>query len=126
MNAPWYEALLSDARDVVGQLLDEQLVPSDALREEVERYHAHVVADAGPMTDVQSADALRAATLSLLEQTSAAPEHRRRLAQVAARYFVLENDGEDDLRSPYGFDDDVEVFNAVVHALGHPELEIGY
>jgi hypothetical protein len=98
----------------------------DALRQEIEQYHAHVLADAGPMTDTQSATALRTATLSLLDQTSTSSAAQRMLAQVATRYFVLQDDGEDDLQSPYGFDDDVEVFNAVVRALGHPELEIGY
>ena len=50
----------------------------------------------------------------------------RRLGQIAVRYFVLDDDGDDDLLSPFGFDDDVEVFNAVVHALGEPHHAIPY
>ena len=36
----------------------------------------------------------------------------------AARYFVLALDGDDDLASPFGFDDDIEVFNVVAKHVG--------
>lgn len=121
-----FQELLSDTRDVINRLLAERLQDVDTLRDEVERYHTHVLSDAGPLTDTHSASALHSATLALLERTSAGPVRTRRLAQVAARYFVMQDDGEDDLQSPYGFDDDVEVFNAVVHALGEPHHQIAY
>ena len=66
------------------------------------------------------------ATLALLDRTAAEGPRARRLAQVAARYFVLQDDGDDDLSSPFGFDDDIEVFNAVVTALGQPHHAIRY
>ncbi len=39
---------------------------------------------------------------------------------------MLQDDGDDDLSSPFGFDDDVEVFNAVVAALGEPDRALDY
>lgn len=120
----WYQELLSDSRDVVSRLLGERLQDVEALRAQVEQHHVHVRHDAGPLTDLDAAAALHEATLSLLDRTSDASVRVRRLAQVAVRYFVLQDDGDDDLHSPYGFDDDVEVFNAVVRAIGQPELEI--
>ena len=37
------------------------------------------------------------------------------------RYFLREDDGDADLDSVLGFDDDAEVMNAVVTHLGHGE-----
>lgn len=122
----WTRNLLSDSRSVVDKLLREPLEDLDALTSQVRRYRVHVHGAARPMTDVQLADALSDATLELLERTAGAPRAVRLLAQVAARYFVLQDDGDDDLTSPYGFDDDVEVFNAVVEALGEPHRALAY
>lgn len=122
----WYGGLLSDTKDVIARLMAERLHDVDTLRDQVHNHHLRVKADAGPLTDVDSAGALHRATMALLERTSSSPARVRRLAQVAARYFVVEDDGDDDMHSPYGFDDDVEVFNAVVREIGQPEYEIAY
>ena len=42
----------------------------------------------------------------------------------AIAYFVHSDDEEDDLRSPIGFEDDVEVFNACIRFAGHGDLVI--
>ena len=125
-STPWTDGLLSDTRDVVRRLLGERLWDHDELRREVVAYRAQVSAAARPYTDVQQAEALSVATLALLDRTAAEGPRARRLAQVAARYFVLQDDGDDDLSSPFGFDDDIEVFNAVVTALGQPHHAIRY
>lgn len=117
----WWDELLSDSRQVVEELWREPLHDAEALRAEVVAYRAHVHAAARPATDLGLADRLAEATVALLGETAAATARARRLAQVAARYFVRGDDGEDDLTSPFGFDDDLEVFNAVVAALGAPE-----
>ena len=52
------------------------------------------------------------------------PEESRRLTQLACRYFVETEDGEGDLGSVFGFDDDAEVLNAVVLKLDRPELVV--
>jgi hypothetical protein len=39
-------------------------------------------------------------------------------------YFVMRDDGEDDLHSPIGFDDDARVVNAVLDALGRSDLRV--
>lgn len=52
------------------------------------------------------------------------PEESRRLIQVACRYFVETEDGEGDLESVFGFDDDAEVLNAVVMKVGRSDLVV--
>ena len=42
----------------------------------------------------------------------------------AIGYFVDREDEEDDFRSPIGFEDDAEVFNACIRFAGHDELVI--
>ncbi len=122
----WYERLLSDSRELVQGLLEEPLQSAGELRQQVERYTARVLDTEAPLADLRQARALSRATLALLEQTAGGSEAERRMAQVVARYFVMESDGADDLASPYGFDDDVEVYNAVVDALGLADQALPY
>ena len=42
----------------------------------------------------------------------------------AIGYFAASDDEEDDFRSPIGFEDDAEIFNACVRFAGHEELVI--
>ena len=42
----------------------------------------------------------------------------------AIAYFVDSDDEEDDFRSPIGFEDDAEVFNACIRFAGHDDLVI--
>lgn len=42
----------------------------------------------------------------------------------AIGYFAASDDEEDDFRSPIGFEDDAEIFNACVRFAGHKELVI--
>lgn len=114
----WTLDLLSDTREVVLELLraKNDLTPDlGALAERVVAYRDQVHAKARVMTDVELADTLTDATLDLLAQAARGPSDVQRLASVAARYFVHEADPdhESQLASPYGFDDDVEVFNAI-------------
>jgi hypothetical protein len=116
----WVDELLSDTRSVVHELLDEPLLPLASLDRAVGEYRQAI-------EDARSADqelglALVEGASALLTSAICADTHR--LVQVAVRYFVMDDDGDDDLASPFGFDDDVEVFNAVATVLGRDELVI--
>jgi len=113
----WRE-LLSDARNVVSELLVEPVLPVDELVRQTLEYQTWVCRMAGPLTDLPQAERLARATVQLLGHVMHRSTEEQRLAQVAARYFVRRGDGEDDLLSPFGFDDDVEVFNSVASRLG--------
>jgi hypothetical protein len=122
MDADWLDELLSDTREVVQGLLDEPTVAGEALTGAVRAYREHLADLAKPMTDVELGMKLADANLDLLAAVADGPSEARRLAQVAARYLVLFV--EEDLGSPFGFDDDLEVFNVVAARLGRPELQV--
>ncbi|MEZ4320121.1 MAG: hypothetical protein R3F61_21760 [Myxococcota bacterium] len=120
----WLAELLSDSRSVVASLLWEPLFPLDELRRQVEAYRT-LIDQAGPQADHDLGTNLADRTLRLIDTMAAGcSDLHHRMTQVTVRYFVLDDDGDDDLMSPFGFDDDVEVFNAVVARLGLPELVI--
>ena len=123
MDLDWTLELLSDSQEIVGQLLAEPMDDLRALAAEVAAYRARIQREAGIQTDRALADQLAHATLQLLDRVQAASPEDRQVASVAARYFVREDDGESDLGSIFGFDDDVEVFNAAATRLA-PELVI--
>jgi hypothetical protein len=123
MDVDWTLELLSDSQEIVAELISEPLGDLGALADEVAAYRARIHRDARAVTDVDLGDRLAEATIALLHRVEGAPADHRRIASVAARYFVREVDGESDLASIFGFDDDVEVFNAAATRLA-PELVI--
>ncbi len=117
----WVDGLLSDTRGIVRLLLDEPKLPLDMLQREVLGYRSAI--EASRSADQELGLALVDGATRLLSSATCPQSHQ--LVQVAVRYFVMDDDGDDDLASPFGFDDDVEVFNAVAHELNRPELVIG-
>ncbi|MEZ4235926.1 MAG: hypothetical protein R3F59_07135 [Myxococcota bacterium] len=123
-DVDWTDELLSDAREVVLEILAEDATGDepdlDALAHSVRAHRERVHRNARPMTDLDLADTLCEATLGLLHRAADWSPDQRRLASVAARYYVSPRQ-DDDLGSPFGFDDDVEVFNAIAARIA-PEL----
>lgn len=121
---PVLEGLLSDTRPVVERLLDEAPIPLEQLVLALEAFDESIEAvRLHPMVDAHTADLLSRACRSLLVEVADHPEQHA-LAQVAVRYVVLDEDADGDTDSPFGFDDDVEVFNAVVEHLGRGHLAL--
>lgn len=118
----------ADARDLVTTLLGEDLRPLDALRKELDAHLEVIKAAQASNEYVDVSLALRLTTVSralLDEAESAGTDDARRLAQAAVRYFILDDDGENDLTSVHGLVDDAEVCNAVARALGRGDLVTG-
>ena len=124
MDLDWTLELLSDTREIVGELLAEPFDDLEALAAEVVAYRARIRSDAGGLGDRALGELLADRTIGLLDRVAAGSADERRAASVAARYFVREDDGEADLGSLFGFDDDVEVFDAVALRLA-PDLVLG-
>lgn len=120
LDTTWVDALLSDTRAVVTDLLREPLIADDTLRAEVRAYKSAI--EAAPAADHELGLALVEGACKLLDAVTNPRAHR--LVQVAVRYFVMDDDGDDDLASAFGFDDDVEVFNAVARVLERHDLLI--
>jgi hypothetical protein len=77
-----------------------------------------------PAVDVDTASQLATTLGHLLDEPDVYDAEARALLRGAVHYFVMRDDGEDDLRSPIGFDDDARVVNAVLDALGRTDLRV--
>lgn len=117
----WAGELLSDSKTVVVKLMREPLISPEELRLRTEGHLDELTRKASLLTDVPLARAIADRLLQMLAdlKTPVDPTHHR-MIQVAVRYFELEP--EEDLASPFGLDDDLEVMNAVAEALDRKDL----
>jgi hypothetical protein len=121
MDTGWAEGLLSDTRAAVASLASRPVPPLSRLSDAVRAYGDEIHAATDPRTDRQTGIRLADALVVLLRRADGLGEEARAIAAVAAWYFLDRSDGEDDLSSPFGFDDDVEVFDAAAAAIA-PDL----
>ncbi len=118
---PLLGSLLSDSRPLVRRLVAEPLLDEATLRGQLEDHAARLRAlraEPRALADFDTASLLTEQARGFLARWARLDHRGRRLVQVAVRYLVLEDDGDADLESPFGFDDDREVFDAVARALG--------
>lgn len=116
------------SKQLLVRLLQEDLIPIEALRAVVESYR-RVIHEAArrngranaPLGD-QIADSLQALLARINETTG---DDNLQIIQAAVRYFVIQNDGSGhDLESEDGLYDDARVVNAVMHYFGLDGLKI--
>jgi hypothetical protein len=115
------------ARAIVESLQAEPLLPIPTLRAQIERHLRELREGAvhNEFLDLDLAEQLAVSCRALLDGLGDSPPPRHhRLTQIAVRYFILDEDGESDLTSLLGLEDDAEVLNAVCLALGRPDLEV--
>lgn len=116
---PLLGELLSDTRGVVRRLMDEPLSTPAELSVQLDRLADELGEDRPHRrADIESGLALLGRARALLDRWAALEHRGRRLVQVAVRYLAMEDDGDGDLTSAFGFDDDEEVIDAVERALG--------
>jgi len=116
-----------DQAEIVAELLEEDPLSFGELRDEVSFYMHKVrgAADESEIVDIEMAEDISEAARALITYAAGLGDEEAHLVvHAAVRYFVLEDDAEDDLESPIGFDDDAEVMNAVAIVLDRPDLEI--
>lgn len=74
--------------------------------------------------DLPLLEKMAAALLILLGDHARLPEEHRALLVGAARYFIETSDATDDLKDPWGFDDDLAVLNTVLLVIGRQDLVV--
>lgn len=115
------------ARDLYTRLADEPVGAWPALlaacREHVQRFEAALATN--EFLPIADARRLGIALPQLHERARrhADPALAGRLAWIAARYFVIRDDGAHDFEV-VGLDDDLAVFNAICAHLGFTDLQI--
>lgn len=116
-----------DAGAIFSDLVEESLLASHELRAEVAGHLAKLEAlkDFHENLDLDTARVVADRCLRLVDLISEdGPVESRRLAQAAARYFVVDEDAESDFHSLHGFDDDLGVVEAVEAVLSVDALAV--
>jgi uncharacterized membrane protein YkvA (DUF1232 family) len=114
-----------DIRRILEQLVEEALVSAEILADELDEYVENFSGSSLHMefVDREKADRCTMLCRQLLKELPNPPdEHRHRLTQLAINYYVLAEDAADDKHSMVGFDDDLQVVEAVVEELGLQHL----
>lgn len=130
LPCPIYERVFSACLPEVGRAFkfayEQEAVPPAELASRVQLYLSAIEssAKAEEFMDVSTARRVAQKCLALTELISQGLDKRlQKLAQAAVVYFVLDDDGEPDTDSIVGFDDDLEIVEAVTKEL-EGELKI--
>jgi hypothetical protein len=116
-----------EARPLFWKLFGRKLVGRHRLREELNTYVVLVKATSAagsPLNREVARDLARNLAALLKELGDEQQEFDQRLIHAAVRYFIEDDDGLADFDSADGYDDDIEVLNAVAERLGRDDLVI--
>ncbi len=118
------ESLPDRSRAVLENLLENPQSGRENLLERVRDYLASLEEQqaSAERLDLKTARLVGRKCTSLLEKASADDEDAKKLIEAAVVYFVEYDDGDHDFHSPTGFDDDLEVIDAVARELGFAEV----
>jgi hypothetical protein len=104
MNAEDLIGLVAaEVQPIVRRLLAEPMAPVAKLRDDVEAHLEYLIGEQprNGSVDLEQARSIAKRCLALLDRLTAsgiaAPKPVRRLVQIAARYFVIEDDTDDEL-----------------------------
>ena len=115
----------AEAEPLFRQLLDDEPVDHATLTSLLTEHVADISAQSGSdePPNLKKALQLAAACRGLLDeaQRREGPDARR-LVQAAVNYFIRNDDGDPDLTSAHGLDDDEAVCRAVARHLGRNDL----
>ena len=117
--------LSPEVRVAAQRLAERPPAAPEALLAAVADHLRNVEAAPSDLVDRPLARQVAAALERLIREAwPSAPAEARQLIQLAAGYFVSDQDAEGDLDSPLGFEDDAELLNSVAIALGRPDLRV--
>ncbi len=90
----------------------------------IEMHLDHIRQNAGPMTDVETAEVIGESLTKVIRSNIEFDEEARSQIRGAVEYFLLTDDAAGDLEDALGFDDDARVLNTVLDRIGHPEFVV--
>jgi len=99
----------------------EELTQLDSV---VEMHLDHIRTNAGPATDVETAEMIGDALTKLVTSGLDFNGESRSQIRGAVEYFLLMEDADGDMDDALGFDDDARVLNTVLDRIGHPEFAV--
>lgn len=120
--------LPEDAKPLMAQLLEEELLPVSVLMRAVESYRQLIreAASQNGKANAHVGDQIADALLALMSRVNAKTgDENLHIIQAAVRYFVIQDDGSGhDLLSRVGLYDDARVVNAVLRYFGRDDLVV--
>ncbi len=84
----------------------------------------HIRGNAGPTTDVETAEMIGDSLERLLRSDIEFDDDARAQIRGAVEYFLLTDDAAGDMEDVLGFDDDARVVNTVLDRIGHSEFAV--
>jgi hypothetical protein len=111
-----FEELLAGPRIRVATLVDELAEYLGAV---------HQLEALSSAIDLGTAERIAGVLQGLLAAHGAYADDAQRLVEAAVAYFVREDDDEE-ITGVLGFDDDIQVINAVLRAVGRPDLVLPF
>ena len=117
---PIIAALPEESRTTFARLMERAVRSPDAMREQIPHYVAAIerAAASGYGPPLSVGKAIAADCEALLDAWDRLDDNGQRLVRAAVEYFLLSRDGDDDLATPEGLDDDAEVVKVVRQHLG--------
>lgn len=117
-------ALSEPTRSCLTDLIGEPPLDAGTLARRVRAYSTELAKHNGhiEIVDHWTGNEVAWKCLALLEKLDDADPEGRALIQAAVLYFIKQDDAEHDIESPVGFDDDLEVVDAVARELGFVEI----
>ncbi len=112
--------LSSDLYNWVGPMCNMDDFSLTTLKTQLEDYSGAITRalDQNEFLDITVSDALYQTSKNLLSTFDTYTQEQQPWIVGAIRYFIKDNDADGDLDGPTGFDDDAEVMNAVLKAIG--------
>lgn len=113
----------AEATALFKKYLSDAPAPPEKVVARLKTYLAFVarVAEKNPQVNHELATSIADHLEQLL---MSAPAEKYKYAQAAARYFIEDEDADEDLLSADGFADDISVMNSVCHHLGRDDLRL--
>ena len=124
LTQEFLEAVPDTLRNAVEELLDQPQVSIVGLRRQVTEHTRSFEgpSESGEALDVELAQTIEHRCLDLLLEAERSDDlELRSLVQVVCEYYVFDADVEGDFDSVAGLDDDAEVINALLFALGRDD-----
>ncbi len=123
---PLVSRVPASAQATFARLLEGGDRDPEVLRMGLDRYEESIIeaAERSPHIDLALAKKIAASCRGLLDFLAEADEEQHGKILAAVEYFILPSDGEDDLATADGLDDDAGVVSQVAYDVGREELMI--
>lgn len=121
------QTIPAEMKDVLRSLTDQPQPSSDDLLAGLEDYTRRIDAEVRRRQDLDvnlAEEILRVYRRLLQQDWGDLDMQHRRIVAAGCSYYLHRGDGDDDLDSVFGFDDDARLLNQVLEVIGRSDLRV--